>query len=67
MKIKPMLFGIIASGGAVVGAQSAAANTWGITFAAPLNSGTQIGVLGQREATIYRALVALPSSSSHAK
>ena len=45
MKIKPMLFGIIASGAAVVGAQSVAANTWGVTVDVPLNSGTRVGAI----------------------
>lgn len=45
MKMKLMLLGIFVSAAVVVGAQSAAANTWGITFAAPMNAGTRIGAI----------------------
>ena len=45
MKMRSMLFGIFVFSTVVVGAQSAVANTWGITFAAPMNSGTRIGAI----------------------
>lgn len=45
MKMRSMLFSIFVFSTVVVGAQSAVANTWGITFAAPMNSGTRIGAI----------------------